>query len=75
MCITYATSDYREAETSYLSYNECEATEFKQGSELYFSYLRFQYEHTMAKQETIVQIFLGWSCLLVCNTEWLGLLR
>ena len=31
----------------------------KQGSELYFSYLRFQYEHTMAKQETIVQIFLG----------------
>ena len=59
MCITYATSDYREAETSYLSYNECEATEFKQGSELYFSYLRFQYEHTMAKQETIVQIFLG----------------
>ena len=31
MCITYVTSDYREAETSYLSYNECEATEFKQG--------------------------------------------
>ena len=56
MCITYVTSDYREAETSYLSYNECEATEFKQGSELYFSYLHFQYEHTMAKQERIVQI-------------------
>ena len=74
-CITYATSDYREAETSYLSYNECEATELKQGSELYFLYLRFQYKHTMAKQETIVQIFLGWTCLLVCNTEWLGLLR
>ena len=43
-------------ETSYLSCNECEASELKQGSELYFSYLRFQYEHTMAKQETIVQI-------------------
>ena len=44
---------------SYLSYNEFEATELKQGNELCFSYLRFQYEHTMAKQETIVQIFLG----------------
>ena len=44
---------------SYLSYNECEATELKQGSELYFLYLRFQYKHTMAKQETIVQIFLS----------------
>ena len=42
---------------SYLSYNECEATELKQGSEVYISYLRFQYEHTKAKQETIVQIF------------------
>ena len=56
MCITYATSDKREADTSYLSYNECEATERKQGNELYFSYLRFEYKHTMAKQETIVQI-------------------
>ena len=37
MCITYATSDQREAETSYLSYNECEPTELKQGSELYLS--------------------------------------
>ena len=53
MCIT---SDYREAETSYLSFNECEATELKQGSELR-RILRFQYEHTMAKQERTVQIF------------------
>ena len=36
MCIY--TSDQRETETSYLSCNECEATELKQGSELYFSY-------------------------------------
>ena len=62
MCITYVTSDYRGAETSYLSYNECEAcSEFKQGIEVnsIFGILRFQYEHTMAKQETIAQIFLG----------------
>ena len=56
MCITYATSDYREAQTSYLSYNECEASELEQGSELYFSYLRFQYKHTMTKEQRIVQI-------------------
>ena len=37
MCITYATSDQRNRETSYLSYNECEATELKQFFVLYAS--------------------------------------
>ena len=55
MCIY--TSDQREAETSYLSCNECEATELNKEVNSIFRILRFQYEHTMAKQETIEQSF------------------
>ena len=56
MCITYVTSDYRGAE---VTTNAKPAPSSNKEVNSIFGILRFQYEHTMAKQETIAQIFLG----------------